>query len=188
MRQGTVKVLLVAALAAGVYGYSAVYAEEPATRTSSSSGFFTRLFSSASSASPASPTAPAIPRPPQPDLYDKLLFHPTKFPKGWWDTETPAREDLWFQASDGTKLNGWYCPCEKPRAFVLYAHGNGGTSHMTASCGCQTSWAHPRKHVPVAQGYRWIPFSDAGLGRSRKQAQLHRGFGQLRRPALAKPW
>lgn len=101
-------------------GHGGSYAQETSSWTSSGSRFFNRLFSS------ASPAAPATPKPPQPDLYDKLLFYPTKFPKGLWDAAVPEREDAWFTAPDGTKLHGWYCPCDKPRGVVLYAHGNGG--------------------------------------------------------------
>ena len=35
-------------------------------------------------------------------------------------------EDAWFQAADGTKLHGWFLPHEKPRAVVLFCHGNEG--------------------------------------------------------------
>lgn len=61
-------------------------AGEPSpSRSSSGGGFFNRLFSSSS---------PATPQPPQPDLYDKLLFYPTKHPQGFWDAPTPDREDV----------------------------------------------------------------------------------------------
>ncbi len=50
------------------------------------------------------------------------------------DTEilmTPASiglefEDISFQASDGTKLHGWYLPGEKEKPLVLFCHGNAG--------------------------------------------------------------
>ena len=35
-------------------------------------------------------------------------------------------EDAWFTAADGTKIHGWYVPHEKPRAVVLFCHGNAG--------------------------------------------------------------
>jgi len=37
-------------------------------------------------------------------------------------------EDVYFSADDGTRLHGWYVPHPKPRATVLYCHGNG--EHM----------------------------------------------------------
>jgi fermentation-respiration switch protein FrsA (DUF1100 family) len=35
-------------------------------------------------------------------------------------------EDVYFESADGTRLHGWYCPVEEPRAIVLYMHGNAG--------------------------------------------------------------
>jgi fermentation-respiration switch protein FrsA (DUF1100 family) len=35
-------------------------------------------------------------------------------------------EDAWFESSDGVHLHGWFAEAERPRAVVLYAHGNGG--------------------------------------------------------------
>ena len=54
-----------------------------------------------------------------------LVFVPSKYPKGDWTL--PAHvEDVNFTSSDGTALNGWYFPAEKPKAFCLFSHGNGG--------------------------------------------------------------
>jgi fermentation-respiration switch protein FrsA (DUF1100 family) len=57
---------------------------------------------------------------------DQLIFVPSKFPLGDWHPQGLGQEDAWFQAADGTKLHGWYVPHPKPRAFVLFCHGNGG--------------------------------------------------------------
>ena len=35
-------------------------------------------------------------------------------------------EDVYFEASDGVKLHGWFIPNENPRGVVLFCHGNGG--------------------------------------------------------------
>ena len=35
-------------------------------------------------------------------------------------------EDAWFEASDGTRLHGWYVGHPKPLATVLFCHGNAG--------------------------------------------------------------
>jgi uncharacterized protein len=55
-----------------------------------------------------------------------LLFFPAKYPEGNWSPKDLQFEDVWFEASDGTKSHGWWCLAEKPRAVVLIAHGNGG--------------------------------------------------------------
>jgi fermentation-respiration switch protein FrsA (DUF1100 family) len=55
-----------------------------------------------------------------------LLFYPSKYPDGDWKPTGLNFEDVWFKAEDGTRLHGWYCPCDKPRAILLFAHGNAG--------------------------------------------------------------
>jgi len=35
-------------------------------------------------------------------------------------------EDVYFEASDGVKLNGWFVPSKKRSATMLYYHGNAG--------------------------------------------------------------
>jgi fermentation-respiration switch protein FrsA (DUF1100 family) len=59
-------------------------------------------------------------------LDELLLFYPSKYPDGDWKPKGLSFEDVSFKAEDGTRLHGWYCPCEKPRAIVLFAHGNAG--------------------------------------------------------------
>lgn len=55
-----------------------------------------------------------------------LLFFPSKYPVGDWDPEGQNFQNVSFQAEDGTKLHGWYCPSENPRGVLLLAHGNAG--------------------------------------------------------------
>lgn len=55
-----------------------------------------------------------------------LIFIPSRYPDGDWAPPTLKFEDAWFNAADGTKLHGWYVPHEKPRAVVLFTHGNAG--------------------------------------------------------------
>jgi len=37
-----------------------------------------------------------------------------------------AFEDIYFTASDGVRLNGWFIPAEEPRGTVMICHGNAG--------------------------------------------------------------
>jgi fermentation-respiration switch protein FrsA (DUF1100 family) len=64
-----------------------------------------------------------------------LIFFPTRYPDGLWDTEAAARgsgcviEDHFFAADDKTKLHGWMCrridaPADRP--VLLFFHGNAG--------------------------------------------------------------
>jgi uncharacterized protein len=59
-------------------------------------------------------------------LDELLLFLPTKYPQGNWEPKGLRFEDALLTAKDGTRVHGWYCPCEKPRAVLLLAHGNAG--------------------------------------------------------------
>lgn len=59
-------------------------------------------------------------------LDELLLFFPTKYPKGNWQPADVDFRDVYFTAEDRTKLHGWYCACENPRAVILIAHGNAG--------------------------------------------------------------
>lgn len=64
---------------------------------------------------------------------EMLLFFPTQYPDGDWNPEGLQTEDIWFNAQDGTRLHGWYCPCEKARAVVLFLHGNAGNLSYRAN-------------------------------------------------------
>lgn len=57
---------------------------------------------------------------------DRILFGPTRYPGGHWHPEGLPFEDAWFTADDGTRLHGWYAPHDRPRARILYCHGNAG--------------------------------------------------------------
>jgi fermentation-respiration switch protein FrsA (DUF1100 family) len=61
-----------------------------------------------------------------PSLDELLLFFPSKYPDGNWKPGGLKFEDAWFKSDDGTRLHGWYCPCDNPRAVLLHAHGNAG--------------------------------------------------------------
>jgi len=54
------------------------------------------------------------------------VFQAARYPDGNWSPAGSEFEDAWFTADDGTRLNGWYFPHEKPAAVVLFAHGNAG--------------------------------------------------------------
>jgi uncharacterized protein len=59
-------------------------------------------------------------------LEESMIFFPSRYPQGNWEAAGLNWEDAEFQAADGTKLHGWYVPCEKPTATVLFLHGNAG--------------------------------------------------------------
>jgi uncharacterized protein len=59
-------------------------------------------------------------------LEERLVFFPSPYPQGEWNPPALEFEDAWFQASDGTKLHGWYVPHPEPLAVILFHHGNAG--------------------------------------------------------------
>ncbi len=90
-------------------------------------------------------------------LDERLLFFPSKFPEGDWEPKDLKFEDVYFTAEDGTKLHGWYCPAENPRAVILIAHGNAG--HVAS----RASWLqHLQQHLKVSV----LMFDYRGYGRS----------------------
>lgn len=65
-------------------------------------------------------------KPARRSIDELLLFQPSRYPEGDWNPKDLNFEDVSFAAADGVQLHGWYCPHPKPRAVVLYFHGNGG--------------------------------------------------------------
>jgi uncharacterized protein len=55
-----------------------------------------------------------------------LVYQPAGPHPDDWKPPGLSYEDVYFESADGTTLFGWYCPVEKPRAIMLYAHGNAG--------------------------------------------------------------
>ena len=54
------------------------------------------------------------------------MFFPAKYPSGNWQPKDLRFDDVYFTADDKTRLHGWYCPRDNPRAVILLAHGNAG--------------------------------------------------------------
>jgi fermentation-respiration switch protein FrsA (DUF1100 family) len=59
-------------------------------------------------------------------LEESFIFAPSVYPEGYWTPLTFKPEDAWFSSPDGVRLHGWYVGHERPRAVVLFAHGNAG--------------------------------------------------------------
>lgn len=60
-------------------------------------------------------------------VLEALVYHQDKEV-----AQTPAAlgleyRELTLRTADGVDVHGWFVPAEKPRAHILYAHGNGGT-------------------------------------------------------------
>jgi uncharacterized protein len=96
-----------------------------------------------------------------------LFFHPDK-----QLYTTPGRfgltaQELWFDAEDGSKLNGWWFPAQVPpggtaKGTVIHAHGNAAniSNHLP-----QVAW------LPAA-GYNLLTFDYRGFGLSKGSPSL----------------
>jgi fermentation-respiration switch protein FrsA (DUF1100 family) len=105
-----------------------------------------------------------------------LIFFPTRYPDGMWDTEVAARgsgceiDDHFFTAGDGTRLHGWWCSrldAGPDDPVLLFFHGNAGNLSHRAELLLELATRTPASVFIV--GYR-------GYGRSEgrpKEAGLY---------------
>lgn len=67
-------------------------------------------------------------------LEESFLFFPSRYPEGEWNPPDLDFEDVEFRSVDGTRLHGWYVAHERPRAVILFSHGNAGNlSHRAGT-------------------------------------------------------
>lgn len=92
-----------------------------------------------------------------PSIDELLLFFPSRYPAGNWAPKDLKYHDVWFVAEDKTRLHGWYCPCENPRATILIAHGNAG------NVASRTPWL---KYLQSKARVATFMFDYRGYGRS----------------------
>jgi fermentation-respiration switch protein FrsA (DUF1100 family) len=90
-------------------------------------------------------------------LEESVVFHPSRYPEGNWQPEGLVFEDAWFRSEDGTKLHAWFVPHEKPRAVILFCHGNGGSL---------ATWADALRTLHDRVGVTVMGFDYRGYGRS----------------------
>ncbi len=58
-------------------------------------------------------------------LENMLVYPAPRFPDGDWQATWLAHEDVYFNSADETRLHGWYVEHPRPKAVILYCHGNG---------------------------------------------------------------
>jgi fermentation-respiration switch protein FrsA (DUF1100 family) len=120
-----------------------------------------------------------------------LIFFPTRYPDGLWDTEAAARgsgcviDDHFFASDDGKRLHGWWCkrvdaPPVQP--VLLFFHGNAGNLSHRAELLIELATRTPAQVFVV--GYRGYGRSEGrpsedGLYRDARAAwsYLTRGHG-----------
>ncbi|APE38191.1 alpha/beta hydrolase [Nocardia mangyaensis] len=89
-------------------------------------------------------------------VLNALVYHPDKHV-----AQTPAAlgldyRELTMRTADGLDVHGWFVPAERPRAHILYAHGNAGTIGDRVSIIA----------LLVAAGFDVLAFDYRGFGRS----------------------
>lgn len=105
-------------------------------------------------------------------IVSRIVYQPTPFQKGWWQSETEAQaHDVRLNSSDDVRLHAWWLEVPGSRIATLYLHGNGGNlSHrpghlreMTAAGasvliidyrGYGKSEGHPRSAACIAMRTR----------------------------------
>ena len=55
---------------------------------------------------------------------DVLIYQPAGPHPDDWEPPGLTYEDVNFMTPDEVSLHGWYCPVDKPKAYVLFCHGN----------------------------------------------------------------
>ncbi|HEY4485181.1 MAG TPA: alpha/beta hydrolase, partial [Nitrospiria bacterium] len=55
-----------------------------------------------------------------------FIYHPSREIEMTPEAAGLAYEDVYFNASDGVRLNGWYVPANDPKAVMILFHGNAG--------------------------------------------------------------
>ena len=54
------------------------------------------------------------------------LYHPSKYPEGYWDIQqSVGASDAWMETSDGVKIHGWWLKRDGSPLATLFLHGNG---------------------------------------------------------------
>lgn len=112
----------------------------------------------------------------RPTLDERFLFQPWGADWGNYHPRNLQFEDVYFRAEDGARLHGWYCPCENPRAYVLFAHGNGGNI---------TVWTERMRELQGDYNVSVFIFDYRGYGKSQGRATV---AGALQDARAAARW
>ncbi len=91
-------------------------------------------------------------------LENSITFYPEPYRDGAKWALPERGEDVWFTASDDTRLHGWFvrAATETPQATLIYFHGNGGNLSYTGWLGAVLS----------RRGFDVLLFDYRGYGRS----------------------
>jgi hypothetical protein len=128
-------------------------------------------------------------------LEERLIYFPSRYPDGWWDTVALGREtgcaieNRYFATGDGVRLHGWWCVPPSTNAptatmALLWFHGNAGNLSHRADMLARLLTLPVRVLIVDYRGYgrsEGRP-DEAGL-----YADAHAAWGELTGPLGVPP-
>ncbi len=109
---------------------------------------------------------------------NRQLFHPMKYPAGWWELQQELGvEDLWITAADGVRLHGWWKAVPGARLATVCLHGNAG--NVTHRAGHIFAVAEAGSSILVID-YRGYGKSAGSPSESGLYADARAAYGWLR--------
>jgi fermentation-respiration switch protein FrsA (DUF1100 family) len=116
---------------------------------------------------------------------NQMVFPAPRYPVGDWDQDRIAVEDVAFTSSDGTRLHGWFVSHPRPRAIVLYFHGNGENVGQQADV---MAWLHESFDLSVfVFDYRGYGKSSGKPNENGIRADAQAALGWLNRRTGTRP-
>ena len=109
---------------------------------------------------------------------NRQLFHPMKYPAGWWELQQElGLEDVWITAADGVRLHGWWKAVPGAAVATVYLHGNAG--NVTHRAGHILAVAEAGSSILVID-YRGYGKSAGSPSESGLYADARAAYGWLR--------
>jgi fermentation-respiration switch protein FrsA (DUF1100 family) len=58
---------------------------------------------------------------------ERMMYYPMRYPEGAWSVQQSlGADDVWLNASDGTRLHSWWIDAPNAKFATVHLHGNGG--------------------------------------------------------------
>ena len=90
-------------------------------------------------------------------LVNGFLFYPMPYNPRTWTEPDFKYENVTLTTSDDVKINAWYLPAEKPKAWVLFSHGNAGNL---------SGWGYAAEEMRSRFGVSVLIYDYRGYGKS----------------------
>ena len=90
-------------------------------------------------------------------LVNGFLFFPTPYNAKDWTEPDFKYEDVTLTTQDDVKINAWYLSAEKPKAWVVFSHGNAGNL---------SGWGYAAEEMRLRFGVSVLIYDYRGYGKS----------------------